>query len=173
MASDLEEALTGTDDLDDVRRALAREEAIRDTMHETGESRDIVTQMLDSMVSMGHEAVLDLVEGEPTTLRAGLARWLDGVADRYPGGMHADSVIAELGTLLEYPWPLASPPREELALVSDYPDDDHLVITLGGQEVAAANHDEHGWSGMEAVQQTAEAVHAAILAKLADVPAEG
>jgi hypothetical protein len=38
------------------------------------------------------------------------------------------------------------------------PDDDHLIVEIGGEEVASANHDEHGWSGMEAVEQTALAV---------------
>lgn len=38
------------------------------------------------------------------------------------------------------------------------PDDEHVVIEVDGSEVASANHDEHGWSGMDAVVRTAVAV---------------
>lgn len=38
------------------------------------------------------------------------------------------------------------------------PDDETVVIEINGEEVASANHDEHGWSGMDAVVKTAVAV---------------
>ena len=31
------------------------------------------------------------------------------------------------------------------------PDDEHVVISVDDEEVAWANHDEHGWSGMDAI----------------------
>ncbi len=40
-------------------------------------------------------------------------------------------------------------------------DDDHLHIEVNGEPVAYANHDEHGWSGMDAVKNTATAIGAA------------
>lgn len=170
----LADALRSVDDLDEVQRALVREQAIRATVLETGEPYEIVAETMDAMISMGDEAVLGLTEGEPTSLRAGLEAWLKGLAARYPGGMHTDSVEVELETLLAYSWPIASPPQEALALAVEFPEDDeHMVITLGGQEVATATYDGCGWSGMEAVQRTAEKVHAAILGKLADVASQG
>lgn len=39
-----------------------------------------------------------------------------------------------------------------------WPDDDHVSIEVNGEQVAAASHDEHGWSGMEAVVKTATAI---------------
>lgn len=31
--------------------------------------------------------------------------------------------------------------------------DEELVVWLDGQELASANHDDHGWAGMEALEQ--------------------
>jgi hypothetical protein len=42
------------------------------------------------------------------------------------------------------------------------PDDDHVEILVNGKVVATANHDEHGWSGMDAVVSTACAVARAL-----------
>jgi hypothetical protein len=47
---------------------------------------------------------------------------------------------------------------ERPKLTINRPDDDHLVIEIDGKEIASANHDEHGWCGMDAVEQTALAV---------------
>lgn len=38
------------------------------------------------------------------------------------------------------------------------PDDEHIEVWIGGREVASANHDEHGWSGMRDIEETARAV---------------
>lgn len=38
------------------------------------------------------------------------------------------------------------------------PDDEHVEVWIGGKEVARANYDEHGSSGMGAVEDTARAV---------------
>lgn len=37
-------------------------------------------------------------------------------------------------------------------------DDEQLVIELDGQYVGGANHDEHGWSGMDAVEDAVTAI---------------
>jgi hypothetical protein len=157
---DLGEMLAQESDLDAVIRAVARERAIRDTVAETGEERAIVAEALDAAISMDQEAVLDLVEGNATTLRAGLARYvqeLEGRDELQP----RDRIVDELGSLLAYPWPVASAgPGQELEIRQ--PDDEHVEVWIGGREVASANYDEHGWSGMAAVQTTAENVHKAL-----------
>lgn len=53
---------------------------------------------------MGREAVIDLMDGKPTTLHAGLQRYLVEVAGRDELQPRA-RIIAELGMLLAYPWP--------------------------------------------------------------------
>lgn len=96
--------LAGEKDLDKVIRAVARERAIRDTMAETGETHEIVASVLDAAISMDQEAVLDLMDGEPTTLARGLARYvqeLEGRDELQP----RDRIVDDLGTLLAYPWP--------------------------------------------------------------------
>jgi hypothetical protein len=37
-------------------------------------------------------------------------------------------------------------------------DDENVSIEVNGEEVACANHDEHGWSGMKAVIDTAQGI---------------
>ena len=100
----LGEALADTDDLDGVVRAVARERAIRDTMAETGETREIVTEVVEAAEAMSEEGVLDLTEGEPTTLRDALSRYVDSLEnDAHSGNLH--EVAADLTTLINYPWP--------------------------------------------------------------------
>ena len=157
---DLGEMLAQEPDLDRAMRALVRERVIREGMAETGEPREIVAEMLDASISMDQEAVLDLVEGDATTLAAGLKRYveeLEGRDELQP----RDRIVGELDSLLAYPWPVASAgPGQELEIRQ--PDDEHVEVWIGGREVASANHDEHGWSGMAAVQTTAENVHKAL-----------
>lgn len=43
-------------------------------------------------------------------------------------------------------------------VVISAPDDEHVVIEVDGAEVVSANHDAHGWSGMDAVVRAAVAV---------------
>jgi predicted cobalt transporter CbtA len=38
------------------------------------------------------------------------------------------------------------------------PDDERLELLVNGREVAWANHDEHGWSGMDAFEKAAVAI---------------
>ncbi len=109
---DLRELMAQTDDLDKAQAALVRERVIRDAMRETGESREIVADMLDACVSMDQEAILDLVDGEPTTLHAALQRYVDGLESNAHSG-NLDEVAADLNSLLAYPWP-GSPDAEAL-----------------------------------------------------------
>ncbi|MEU0078626.1 hypothetical protein ABZY58_12070 [Micromonospora tulbaghiae] len=44
------------------------------------------------------------------------------------------------------------------AVTIERPDDERIEVHVNGREVATANHDEHGWSGMDAVEKTALAV---------------
>lgn len=45
-------------------------------------------------------------------------------------------------------------------------DDEVVSIQVDGAEVASANHDEHGWAGMEAVINTSTAVARALGAEV-------
>jgi hypothetical protein len=166
-----QEYLAEVPDLDMAQRALIREQTIRQVMAETGESREIATQTLDAMISMDREAVLDLMEGNVTTLRAGLERYVEELEGQViPDDPHDEwsrtltEVAGELSALLRYPWPIASAgPGQELEIRQ--PDDEQVQVWIGGREVASANYDEHGWSGMAAVQTTAENVHKALTSK--------
>jgi hypothetical protein len=157
----LAEGLAGETDLEKVRAALIQEEVIRKVMRDTGEPRDIVVDMIDAMKSMADEAVLDLMEGEPTSLRAALQRYVDELEKR-DELQPRDRVVDDLSVLLNYRFRIASGgPGQELEIRE--PDDDHLEVWVGGQEVSRANYDEHGRSGMAAVQATAEAIHRALV----------
>lgn len=103
----LGEALAEHGDLSRVVGALAREQVIRQVMTETGESREIVTELLDAAHAMSEEAVLELTEGEPTTLRNALERYVDNLTklhgedeDLRMGDVHMD-----LSALLGHHWP--------------------------------------------------------------------
>ncbi|HEU4751971.1 MAG TPA: hypothetical protein VFU47_02605 [Armatimonadota bacterium] len=170
----LADALADVDDLDRVRAALVREHAVRHVMAETGEDRQTVTDMIDAMEATDQEGVLDLTEGQPTTLRDALERYLERLGRALEGdpGSTLGDVEAELGALLAYPWP------EEEATISthgenasvrlsvDYPDDDHLTVSVGGHEVYSGSYDELGSSGMGAVEEVARGVHRALLARV-------
>lgn len=101
----LDEALAGEDDLERVQRALVRERVIRSVMAESGEPREVVAETLDAMKSMADEAVLDLMEGEPTTLQAALQRYVDELNGR-DELQPRDRVVSDLETLLAYQWPV-------------------------------------------------------------------
>jgi CII-binding regulator of phage lambda lysogenization HflD len=101
ISVELADVLASVDDLDQVQRALIREQTIRQVMAETGESREIAAETLDAMISMDREAVRDLMEGDVTTLRAGLERLAEGW---HQNGV-PDGAEYELDTLLAYPWP--------------------------------------------------------------------
>ncbi|MCX5066928.1 hypothetical protein OOJ91_13835 [Micromonospora lupini] len=48
--------------------------------------------------------------------------------------------------------------NQRATITIERPDDEVLEVHVDGQLVATANHDEHGWSGMDAVEKTAIAV---------------
>jgi hypothetical protein len=102
--SELTELLAGADDLGAWRAALAREQAIREVMAESGESREIVEEAVGAMDAMAEEEVLDLCDGEPTTLRDGLSRYVD-VLEQRDEVIARDWVLSDLYALLNYPWP--------------------------------------------------------------------
>lgn len=102
--SELNELLAGADDLGAWQQAIDRERCIRITMAETGESREIVTQTMDAERSMDQEAFLDLTEGQPTTLKAALARWLELVQAEAMAG-DPEAHLNDLAALLDYPYP--------------------------------------------------------------------
>lgn len=96
LAAILEEA-----DLERATKALARETVIRHMVAETGEPREVVAEMVDASTSMDQEAVLDLMEGEPTTLRAALERYVDAIQPDDTG----ETVVDALNAFLAYPFP--------------------------------------------------------------------
>lgn len=101
--------LAGARDLEAVQAALVREIVIRQVMAESGEERRHVVDMLDAMDSMGQEAVLELTEGQPTTLHEALQRYVEDLGSEVYGVHEVAElrhlVVGDLGTLLTYPWP--------------------------------------------------------------------
>jgi hypothetical protein len=158
--ANLAEALADVTDIGKVVRAVVRETAIREMMAETGESREAVTTVADAAVSMDEEAVLDLMDGEPTTLSRALARYVEELETR-DELQPRDRIVGELDTLIRYPWPGVKRAGAAQTLEVREPDDEHLEIWIGGRKVAGANYDNHGWSGMAAVLDTARAVYEA------------
>lgn len=105
--NELRHVMSEIEDLDEARAALVREHAVRHVMAETGEPREVVTEMIDAMEATDQDGVLDLTEGEPTTLRDALERYLDALEKDIEAGDAAGPVTisADLGALLAYPWP--------------------------------------------------------------------
>jgi hypothetical protein len=102
---DVADLLASMEDLEEVQTALSREKVIRNVMASSGEDRQTIIDFMDAHASMDQEAVLDLTDGEPTTLADALGRYVDSL-DRMTGAgedIPAD-VIAELQSLLAYPW---------------------------------------------------------------------
>ena len=171
IAYDLDAVFQATPDLEAAKRALIRETVIREAMTETGEDRRTVTDMIDAMASMGQEAVLELTEGQPTTLADALQRYVDQLPEAVTTmtGEVSDRIAGDLSALLAYPWPDGPAPADAV-LKLDSPDDETLIISVGGVEVTTVNHDEHGWAGMDAARTVAEGVHRALLAALRSNP---
>jgi hypothetical protein len=115
----LDAALIEVDHLDQVTKALARETVIRSVMAESGEPREIVAEMLGSLDSMDQEAVLDLTEGEPTTLRAALERFVDQLRRLIEGdpGSTLGDVEGGLSAILAYPFPEGDGAHPDVAIV--------------------------------------------------------
>lgn len=127
---DLDSVLRAEPDLEKVKRALIREMVVRDAMDKSGEDRQTVVDTLDAMASMDQESVLGLTEGEPTTLRDAL--------DRYVGQLDMDieardakgpvSISDDLTALLNYPWP--GPCESPCAACEKDPDVTHLHVDV-------------------------------------------
>jgi hypothetical protein len=172
--NELRHVMSEIEDLDEARAALVREHAIRHVMAESGESREVVIEMIDAMEATDQEAVLDLTDGEPTTLRDALERYLDRLERALEGdpGSTLGDVAGELGALLAYPWPEEEATigthgeNASVRLTVTYPDDDHLEIRIGDREVFSGSYDELGRSGMGAVETVAKEVHRALLARV-------
>lgn len=170
---DLAELFANEPDLDRVRAALVREHAVRYVMAETGEDRQTVTDMIDAMDTVDQEAVLELTEGHPTTLRDALGRYVDQLPQEVTTmtGEVSDRIAADLTTLLNYPWP------EEEATISTHgenasvrltverPDGDHLTVSVGGREVETV-YSADTRSVFTLAEHVATAVHRALLARV-------
>lgn len=162
-----------TDDLDAVSRAVEREREIRIGMARTGQGREPVAEFLDAQAAMAQEGVLDLTDGQPTTLVDALTRYLEELEKRDELQPRA-RVAGELAAILEYPWPederriALHNPNYGLALHIAEEDNRDLVIRMGNNrwEVARVNWEDAGSGGQFCVQVVAEAVYRATLARV-------
>lgn len=174
--ADLGTALACSDDLDQVIRAVARERVIRDTMAKTGEGREVVVEMADAMESMSQEAVLDLCDGEPTTLADALRRYADELDETPPDSVDAalmgQATADEIRTLLNYPW---SGEEERIQLHNTHgrviletrvDNSRDLEIWIDGQLISTVSWEDVGSGGIEAARDLARAVHRAVLSRI-------
>lgn len=129
-------------DLDVAQAAFVREKVIRDTMAKTGEDRATVTDMLDALGSMDQEAVLDLTDGEPTTLRAAVQRYVETLEDDAPSDETLGKVAEELAVIMAYPFPGPRVTVED----EEGPNAHHSLIKMGDRVVGRINTDREGAS---------------------------
>lgn len=170
--SKLTDLLAGADDLGAWRAALAREQAIRDAMATTGEGREVVAEMLDALIAMDEEAVLDLAEGEPTTLADALARYRDSL-NEIPEGeqIGVDGVINHLSAILAYPWSgeealiQLHEPHQSVAL-DVARTEDRLEVHVGGSFVFSADVNDHSGPSLRALENASRAVYRTVLARV-------
>jgi hypothetical protein len=135
-----------------MRDALAKETAIREVMAESGESREVVEEAIGAMDAMAGEAVLDLTEGEPTTLRDALERYV-AVLEERDEILARDWVLSDLAALLTYPFPagatgLAIDPEDSLERKPGEPEGYHRreTITLEGYPLMGSSPAERAES---------------------------
>jgi hypothetical protein len=146
-------------DLDTAQEALTQERVIRKVMRDTGEPRDIVVDMIEAMKSMADEAVLDLMEGEPTSLRAALQRYVDELEKR-DELQPRDRVVDDLSVLLNYRFRIASGgPGQELTY--RWPGVD-LEVVVGDQVVETVYRSDER-SLFILAEDVATAVHRALV----------
>lgn len=166
--------LADDQDLDYVVRAVARERTIRQVMIQSGEGRAVVAEMVDAMDSMAQEAVLDLEEGEPTTMRAALQTYVAELNKRDPDGDELTPVARvsdELTMILNYPWSEEEErvqlhnPHYGLALHVVQQEFDRTEVRMGNNQHLVANV-HHSGDDANAVREVAEAVHRATLARV-------
>jgi hypothetical protein len=169
----LADFLSAAPDLDRASRAVEREREIRIGMARTGQGREVVAEFLDAEAAMDEEAVLDLTEGQPTTLVDALSRYLEELGKRDELQPRA-RVAGELAAILAYPWPederrvQLHNPHYGLALHMDEEDNRDLVIRMGSNrwEVYRVNWEDAGSGGQAECQAVAEAVYRATLARV-------
>lgn len=170
---DMGDLLSVVDDLDRVTRAVEREREIRIGMARTGEGREVVAEFLDAQAAMEDEGVLDLTEGNPTTLVDALTRYLAELGGR-DELQPRERVAGELAAILTFPWPederrvQLHNPHYGLALHITQEENRDLVIRMGNNrwEVARVNWEDAGSGGQLAAQAVAEAVYRATLARV-------
>jgi hypothetical protein len=173
---DYQELLAQADDLDAVKAALVRESVIRETMAESQESREVVELMVDSFDSMNQESVLELTDGQPTTLRAALSKYIDDLEQDIEAGdaLGPVSIAGDLHAILQYPY---SRDEEILELhagnhlleleIEDHPDYGRdQVVKIGGHVVARLDWERAGSGGVAMGEEIARAVHAAVRARI-------
>lgn len=78
-------------------------------------------------IALDREAVIDLMDGKPTTLHAGIERYRIEVAGR-DELQSRDRILAELGMLLAYPWPGEHPDLR--ASIEAYEDELATAVAL-------------------------------------------
>lgn len=169
----LTDALTEVDDLDAVTRAVEREREIRLGMARTGQGREVVAEFLDAQEGMDREAILDLTDGQPTTLVDALTRYLEELERRDELQPRA-RVAGELAAILAFPWPederrvQLHNPHYGLALHISEEENRDLVIRMGSNrhEVYRVNWEDAGSGGQRECQAVAEAVYRATLARI-------
>lgn len=159
---DADDASPTTDDIEDllteVRAALAS--ATTDD-----ERAEVVAHLLSEWYGMWPDtAVTDPhapLAGELLRLLAPYAAQVQQLTGPLAG---YTMVTVDAPTLPDTAYP---PGAAELAvdlptITIERPDDEHIEIHVNGVAVASANYDEHGWSGMDAVERTALAVSRAL-----------
>jgi hypothetical protein len=159
---------TTMEGLENIRDAVSREWSIRKVMAETGEDRQTVIDTMGAIDSMDQEAVLALTSGAPTTLADGLQAYIESLPSS--DGTAADwDVASDLHALLMYPWP------EEEATIATHGanasvglrvqvDEHRTCVYVGGQKVADIPTQDAYVKAV--VQEVAEAVHRAVLARV-------
>lgn len=163
--------LAGIDDLDAASRAVEREREIRLGMARTGEGREVVAEFLDAQAAMDDEAVLDLTDGNPTTLVDALTRYLEELERRDELQPRA-RVAGELAAILAFPWPederrvQLHNPHYGLALHFEYPDDLETVRVQMGSNRWTVGEFPRNRETTGLVEAVAEAVYRATLARI-------
>lgn len=169
---DLADLFASMDDLSEVTKAVARETVIREAMAQTGEGRSTVADMIDAAQSMGQEAVLELTDGEPTTLRDALSRYVDEAETRRGGWW--PQVAEELTAILNYPWRDEESliqlhnPHYGLALhVDTAPDGSFVEIKMGNnRHTVAVVYEQDSRGVLSIAEQVAQAVYRATLVRV-------
>lgn len=165
--------LSGIDDLDAVTRAVEREREIRLGMARTGQGREVVAEFLDAQAAMDQEAVLELTDGQPTTLVDALTRYLEELEGRDELQPRA-RVAGELAAILSFPWPederrvQLHDPHYGVALhVERSSDSQCLEIRMGSNRwLVDTVYRDSTMSVMDVAENVAQRVYRATLARV-------